>query len=277
MPTTQTPPTTITAADLAKRMLTEASEIALAAEQILWQTEPPYDFSAADLTVLRMAGFTQQEKLNGEIRRIGSVKRHLADAGSPSEFAAAEKSVSTTQAAEKRLTPQLEATIREAQAKLNEIRIARQGAEARLTKMESARVALRSDTVLPTFCVEEVNVNYRHRLAVYKQRIAELVSRLNVIDQVLLLDSNSARAKLYAEKVDREQQHNDLVQPLLKVREDGRFRSSTLDAGRFAQHRQELRLERGQVASELAEAREAFEQRKLECDVPREFYLRKLE
>lgn len=140
-------------------MLADVDRLAKAAEEIFVravnrqtdkQPHQDYDFTAQELTLLRLAGFEQQE-CQRECGRIEQVLKLKAAAGSNAERDAAVESLAE---AENRLdaeSGELEAAISEAQQRLAVLQSAVSQAQGLVSKMRDSRESLRELRLQPKF------------------------------------------------------------------------------------------------------------------------------
>lgn len=272
MPTTKEPKTE-NARGVAERLAKDSDALAKAAETILWELDSDTPIDSGDFEVLRMAGFTDSQMLNIERGRIGSVKRHMSKAGSSREFGSSQKTHAAAVAKEKKERPAIEEQIRVLTSQLQELEANREKAAATLHGYENARENLRHDRMLPKFIRDRLA--YEKTLAGLgiKKPIAELDSRIAVIEAVLKLQPNSQGALLHARSAMRS---DPSLKSLIREGGNGSLTTEGIDAAEWTMYVQRLQLELPRCEEELSALREEWDSRLAEGQGPREHYIAQL-
>lgn len=232
---------------IAERLQNEADQVLRAAESILWEADGAGSFTPAQMIILRTAGLTEHREIERELGRINSVRGHMAEAGSNSQFTAAEQRLAAATEQVKLLKPELEEQIRAAQQKLSELEAELRAATRAEERMRQAREILRHERLLPKFARDQLAMNVRNCTKNLRSEIARIDDRLTVINSVLELDPKEAVP--YARRVDEENRGNPGHHPLCDKQEKLCVGGSSMvtysvPPGSLQAHKRELLMER---------------------------------
>jgi hypothetical protein len=184
---------------LAERIVSNVNEVAIAAEDLLFDADSYAQFSAAERSLLKAAGFATRDDIDRQLGRIRSVKAHMQMAGSAAELQAAEKNTLDAERRKREQLPALQQQLETIQSKIDELNGAAFAARQKLEQLTSARANLQLPTLLPTYVREQYEIDRQSVDMRHHKRISELESAIRMIEQLPGIQPTSQQARLHAE------------------------------------------------------------------------------
>jgi hypothetical protein len=182
----------------ADRVMRDANELALSAEEILFNAEPGVPFSAAQRNLLKAAGIETRHDIDRELGRIHNVKENIRLAGTAADHLAAEKAVFDAARRKQEQLPGLEKQLAEIQSQIAKLTSGLHAAQAKFEVMSTARTHLRDPRLMPSWIREQYEID-RHSVDMRYHRIGEIETEIGIIQKLATMDPASEDAQLHME------------------------------------------------------------------------------
>jgi len=187
------------ASELANKIEAEANEINLAAEAILFQYDTEEIIQPGDMSILRLAGIADRDKLQSERARITRVQRNLEAAGTHSQFEQAKDRLKLATELHDEQRPVLEQKLSDLQRELQKLDREKKRAEDWVDGYKQARQRLADVQHLPEFVRAQYQQSKMLAEDGIKRQILDRESRLQMIAGVLETDHGSREAISHAQ------------------------------------------------------------------------------